>query len=96
MGAFTGGAWLWEVGQIPGNTAPAAMVIALQCLQPLYRTGTLHIPHVWLFLSVPLFLMEITGPAEKGGEHHCFEFFHSCQCVSDRKLRGGKFMVMVS
>lgn len=57
---------------MPGNTAPAAMVIALQCLQPPYRTGTAHIPHVWLFLSVPLLLMEITGPAERGGEHYYF------------------------
>ncbi|GAA6110441.1 uncharacterized [Tachysurus ichikawai] len=65
VGAFTGGAWLWEVGQMPGNTAPAAMVIALQCLQPPYRTGTPHIPHVCLFLSVPFLLMEITGPAER-------------------------------
>lgn len=96
MGAFTGGAWLWEVGQMPGNTAPAAMVIALQCLQPLYHTGTPHILHVWLFLSVPLLLMEITGLAERRGKHYRFYFFHSCQRVSDRKLQGVKFMMMVS
>lgn len=60
---------------MPGNAATAAMAIALQCLQPPDGTGTQRISHVWLFLSDPLLLMEITGPAVRGGQHYCFYFF---------------------